>query len=73
MGFFHYPNYTQSALDLFTATKSEYSLGQQNSIGGPLMLNRTGFTKPTFVVTGENDAPYCKSNENYVDEDVDGR
>ena len=26
--FFHYPNYTQSALDLFTTDKSEYSIGQ---------------------------------------------
>jgi hypothetical protein len=26
--FFHYPNYTQAALTLFTTAKSEYSLGQ---------------------------------------------
>jgi hypothetical protein len=60
-GFFHYPNYTQSALDLFVATKGEYSLGQENSIAAPYALNRTGFTKPVFVVTGEHDAPYCRS------------
>jgi hypothetical protein len=29
-GFFHYPNYTQGALDTFTTTKGEYSLGQQS-------------------------------------------
>jgi len=61
-GFFHYPNYTQSALDLFTNSKSEYSLGQSNSIAGPYMLNRTGFVKPTFIVTGENDAPFCAAD-----------
>ncbi|KAK8861622.1 hypothetical protein IAR55_002445 [Kwoniella newhampshirensis] len=64
-GFFHfgsYPNYTQSALDKFTTTKGEYTLGQQNSIAGPLALDRSNFTKPVFVVTGENDAPFCAAN-----------
>ncbi|WWD16467.1 hypothetical protein CI109_100893 [Kwoniella shandongensis] len=62
LGFFHYPNYTQSALDKFTATKGEYTLGQQNSISGPFSLTRDNFTKPVFVVTGENDAPFCAAN-----------
>ncbi|ORY29832.1 Alpha/Beta hydrolase protein [Naematelia encephala] len=62
LGFFHYPNYTQSALELFTTTKSEYSLGQQNSIAGPLKLNRSNYTNPTLVVTGANDAPYCAAD-----------
>jgi hypothetical protein len=30
MGFFHYPNYTQAALDAFTTGKGEYTLGQQS-------------------------------------------
>ncbi|KAK4688823.1 hypothetical protein P7C73_g1273, partial [Tremellales sp. Uapishka_1] len=60
--FFHYPNYTQSALDLFTTTKGEYTLGQFNSLGGPLMAKRPNFNKPVFVITGDNDAPYCAAD-----------
>ena len=33
--FFHYPNYTQDALNLFTTTKSEYSLGQLSKLPPP--------------------------------------
>lgn len=62
MGFFHYPNYTQAALSQFTNTKGEYTIGEINTISGPLMLNRTSYTKPTFVVTGDYDAPYCAAN-----------
>ena len=62
--FFHYPNYTQSALDLFTTTKGEYTLGQINSIAIALPSDRSAFTKPVFVITGENDAPFCDSNCN---------
>jgi hypothetical protein len=58
--FFHFPNYTQAALDLFTATKGEYTIGQVSSIGGPIALDRSNFSKPTFVITGNNDAPYCE-------------
>jgi hypothetical protein len=58
--FFHYPNYTQAALDLFTTTKGEYTIGQVNSIGATIPLDRSNYTKPTFVVTGNNDAPYCR-------------
>ena len=28
LGFFSYPNYTQAAIDLFTATKGTYTLGE---------------------------------------------
>lgn len=62
LGFFHYPNYTQAALDQFTTTKGEYTLGQQNSIGGPYALNRTSYTRPTFIITGDYDAPFCAAN-----------
>lgn len=58
--FFHFPNYTQAALDLFTTTKGEYTIGQVSSIGGPIALDRSNYTKPTFVITGNNDAPYCE-------------
>lgn len=57
--FFHYPNYTQSALDLFTSTKGEYTIGQTNSIAATIALDRSNYTNPVFVITGNNDAPYC--------------
>lgn len=60
--FFHYPNYTSDALQTFTTTKGEYTLGQTNSIGGPFSLTRDNFNKPTFIITGENDAPFCQAN-----------
>jgi len=59
--FFHYPNYTEDALELFTTTKGEYTIGQVNSIAATIPLDRSNFTKPTFVITGNNDAPYCES------------
>lgn len=62
MGFFHYPNYTQAALDAFTTGKGEYTLGQQNSISAPYSLSRQEYTRPLLVVTGENDAPFCASD-----------
>ena len=58
--FFHYPNYTQTALELFTTSKGEYSIGQLDSISGVLALPRKEYKKPTFVITGNNDAPYCQ-------------
>jgi pimeloyl-ACP methyl ester carboxylesterase len=58
--FFHYPNYSQAALDLFTTTKGEYTIGQVNSIAGTIALDRSNYTKPTFVITGNDDAPYCE-------------
>lgn len=57
--FFHYPNYTQSSLDLFTKTKGEYTLGQVNSINSVFTLDRSNFSRPVFVITGMNDAPFC--------------
>ncbi|WWC60351.1 uncharacterized protein I303_102922 [Kwoniella dejecticola CBS 10117] len=60
-GFFHYPNYTDAALSMFTMTKGEYTLGQQNSIAAALQL-KNNYTAPVFVVTGEFDAPYCAAN-----------
>ena len=57
--FFHHPNYTQTALELFTTTKGEYSIGQLDSISGVLALPRKEYKKPTFVITGNNDAPFC--------------
>lgn len=56
--FFHHPDYTQAALSLFTATKSEYSLGQLDTFVEP----RKSFNKPVLVMTGENDGPYCAAN-----------
>ncbi|WVR03773.1 hypothetical protein IAU60_000768 [Kwoniella sp. DSM 27419] len=61
-GFFHYPNYTNSSLQMFTTSKGEYTLGQQNTISAPIMLPRDNFTAPVMVVTGEYDAPYCAGN-----------
>ena len=58
--FFHYPNYTEAALQLFTTTKGEYTLGQIQSLSIPYTLNRDGYSKPTMVITGENDAPFCE-------------
>ncbi|WRT65743.1 uncharacterized protein IL334_002691 [Kwoniella shivajii] len=60
-GFFHYPNYTNSSLQMFTMNKGEYTLGQQNTISAPLQL-MNNYTSPVFVVTGQNDAPYCAAN-----------
>ncbi|KAL7424689.1 hypothetical protein Q5752_000373 [Cryptotrichosporon argae] len=62
MAFFHYPNYTQSALAQFTATKGEYTLGQQNTVASSLSLDRTRFTHPVLVLTGARDAPYCAAD-----------
>jgi len=62
LGFFHYPNYSSSALPQFSAVKGEYTLGQQNTIGSTIALSRAGFSKPVFVITGNNDAPFCASN-----------
>lgn len=33
-----------------------------DTIGSPTMMDRTAFTKPVFVITGDNDAPFCSSN-----------
>jgi hypothetical protein len=33
-----------------------------DSIAATISLDRSGFTKPVFVITGDNDAPYCASN-----------
>lgn len=33
-----------------------------DSIAATIALDRSGFTKPVFVITGDNDAPYCTSN-----------
>ena len=57
--FFHYPNYTQGALDLFTTTKGEYTIGQINTIPGGVPDRPQPYTKPTLIVTGANDAPFC--------------
>ncbi|WVQ64968.1 uncharacterized protein L199_003138 [Kwoniella botswanensis] len=60
--FSHYPNYTQEALDSFTDTKGEFTLGQQYSVGFPFTLNRENYTHPVLVVTGENDGVFCSAN-----------
>ena len=69
-----YPNYTTSALDLFTATKGEYTLGEVSKYqafalflwGSSLHVasmflagGPTNFSHPVLVLTGENDGPLC--------------
>ncbi|WWC96900.1 hypothetical protein V866_003775 [Kwoniella sp. B9012] len=60
--FFHYPNYAQEALDSFTDTKGEFTLGQQCSYRFPFTLDRENYTYPVLVVTGENDCVFCSAN-----------
>lgn len=61
LGFFSYPNYTQEAIDSFTATKGTYTLGellsQDASSSSP-----SNYTNPLQVVTGDHDAPFCGGN-----------
>ena len=33
-----------------------------DSIGSTAALDRSTFTKPVFVITGDRDAPFCASN-----------
>ncbi|OCF31662.1 hypothetical protein I317_02777 [Kwoniella heveanensis CBS 569] len=70
--FFHYPNYTQSALDLFAETKSEWTLGQQNTVALHYFYDRSQYVNPVLVVTGEYDAPFCASNCNIQAGDIEG-
>ena len=57
--FFHYPNYTQNALDVFTQTKGEAALGEMYAQSIPTPGDMP-YTKPLLVVTGDNDAPACE-------------
>ncbi|WVF65825.1 hypothetical protein IAT40_000562 [Kwoniella sp. CBS 6097] len=70
--FFHYPNYTQSALDLFVKTKGEWTLGQQNTAPFHFFYDRSQYVNPVLVVNGEYDAPFCASNCNIQAGDVEG-
>ncbi|OCF75053.1 hypothetical protein I204_03901 [Kwoniella mangroviensis CBS 8886] len=60
--FFHYPNYTQEALDSFTSGKGELPLGQQYSVEFPFTLNRENYTHPVLVITGEKDGVFCSAD-----------
>ncbi|KAK6907413.1 hypothetical protein I203_101407 [Kwoniella mangroviensis CBS 8507] len=60
--FFHYPNYTQEALDRFTSGKGEFPLGQQYSVEFPFTLNRENYTHPVLVITGEKDGVFCSAD-----------
>ncbi|WVW80210.1 hypothetical protein I302_102187 [Kwoniella bestiolae CBS 10118] len=62
LGFFHYPNYTREAIETFTRTKGEFTLGQRYTRGIPATLNRDNYTSPVLVFTGENDGIYCTAN-----------
>ncbi|KAI5478023.1 hypothetical protein MNV49_005715 [Pseudohyphozyma bogoriensis] len=60
LGFFSYPNYTHSAIDLFTETKGTYTIGELLSVRTPSpALN---YTNPLQVVTGDRDTVFCSGN-----------
>ncbi|KAK4703592.1 hypothetical protein P7C70_g2620, partial [Phenoliferia sp. Uapishka_3] len=60
LGFFSYPNYTQAALDLFTASKGTYTIGELLSMTN--FMPPANYTGPVQVVTGARDAPFCATN-----------
>lgn len=33
-----------------------------DTVGGPFSLDRSEFNKPTYVITGDKDAPFCASD-----------
>ena len=60
--FFHYPNYTQDALTLFTTAKSEYSLGQLSKSFIARHCERDGLMS---VLLDTNAAPLLLPRENF--------
>ncbi|KAI5478015.1 hypothetical protein MNV49_005707 [Pseudohyphozyma bogoriensis] len=59
LSFFSYPNYTQSAIDLFTDTKGTYTIGEWMTT---VPSAATSYTNPLQVVTGDRDAIFCGGN-----------